>query len=323
MDLALRCDVTLLFQELGVDTDALVFVDEFPWKIKSIVEVTLMDHNAVTNKNIPHGYDLQVVEIVDHHSDLGQHLNAQKREIAFADGKALVASTCTLVAEKLFEFDSHDVHKLLATMLLGVIALDSINFDPTAKKVTPRDAKAAKLLEEMAFARKEDLYDWLQNAKFNPGRWQAFSLEETLRVDHKEFTFVAVDGSAKKIGISSVLIDLKAFMLKAEDASALCRGLSSFCNQNELALSLVMTMYMMPDKQCQRQLLFFEEDGIYSKHCVDFITKIGFLEVVPLVLPAVYRDERIVAFDQLNASASRKQVAPIILSALTKVPRRA
>lgn len=170
-ELVLRCDVTALFQELGVDTHALVFVDEFPWGLKSKVKVTLMDHNALSNKKIPQLGDLRVVEIVDHHSDLGQHLDAEKREVAFADGNALVASTCTLVAERLKEAESHDVHKLLSTMLLGVIALDSINFDPSAKKVTPRDVKAAEQLEQTAFAKKEELFKWLQAEKFNPAHW--------------------------------------------------------------------------------------------------------------------------------------------------------
>uniref|UniRef100_H3GU60 DHHA2 domain-containing protein n=1 Tax=Phytophthora ramorum TaxID=164328 RepID=H3GU60_PHYRM len=46
-ELVLRCDVSALFQELGVDTDALVFVDEFPWALHARVKVTLMDHNAL------------------------------------------------------------------------------------------------------------------------------------------------------------------------------------------------------------------------------------------------------------------------------------
>ncbi|KAE8875648.1 hypothetical protein PF007_g31563 [Phytophthora fragariae] len=197
-ELVLRCDVTALFQELGVDTHALVFVDEFPWGVKSNVKVTLMDHNALSNKKIPQLNDLQVVEIVDHHSDLGQHLDAEKREVAFADGNALVASTCTLVAERLKEVASHDAHKLLSTMLLGVIALDSINFDPSAKKVTPRDVKSAEELEETAFATKEELFKWLQAEKFNRAHWGAFTLENCLQVDYKELTFATAAGHAKK-----------------------------------------------------------------------------------------------------------------------------
>ncbi|KAI9984020.1 hypothetical protein PInf_005310 [Phytophthora infestans] len=319
-ELVLRCDVIALFQELGVDTDALVFVDEFPWAItsKSKVEVTLMDHNALSNKKIPHVAGLQVVEIVDHHSDLGRHLDAEKREVAFADGNALVASTCTLVAERLKASEAKDALNLLSTILLGVIALDSINFDPNAKKVTPRDVKAAEKLEETAFAEKEVLFKWLQAEKFNPAHWGKFTLENCLQVDYKEFTFETATGVAKKVGISAVLIDLEAFVRKTKEAAALIKGLSAYCKQNELSFLVVMTVFMTPDKQRHRQLLFFQEAGDEAKQCVDFIKSEGSLQVEVLLLPESHRDDHVAAFNQLNTGASRKQIAPLIQRALAE-----
>ncbi|ETM97511.1 hypothetical protein PPTG_20248, partial [Phytophthora nicotianae INRA-310] len=299
-------------------THALVFVDEFPWGIKSRVKVTLMDHNALSNKKIPQVNGLQVVEIVDHHSDLGQHLDAEKREVAFADGNALVASTCTLVAERLKEVATHEAHKLLSTMLLGVIALDSINFDPNAKKVTPRDVKAAEKLEEMAFAKKEPLFKWLQAEKFNPAHWGAFTLENCLQVDYKEFTFTTATGASKVVGISAVLIDLEAFVLKTKDATALRKGMTDYCRQNTLSFLVVMTMFMTSDNQRHRQLLFFQEDGDDAKQCIEYIKTEGSLQVEPLLLPGSHRDEHLAAFNQLNTGASRKQVAPMIQRALAQ-----
>ncbi|KAF1791440.1 DHHA2 domain [Phytophthora cactorum] len=299
-ELVLRCDVTALFQELDVDTDALVFVDEFPWGMKSKVKVTLMDHNALSNKKIP------------------RHLDAEEREVAFTDGNALVASTCTLVAERLKEAKTNDAYKLLSTMLLGVIALDSINFDPSAKKVTPRDVMAAEKLEETAFAKKEELFKWLQAEKFNPVHWGKFTLENCLQVDYKEFTFATVTGNPKKVGISAVLIDLEAFVLKAKDAAALRKGMSEYCKQNELSFLVVMTVFMTHDKQRHRQLLFFQENGDEAKDCMKFIKKEGSLQVEPLLLPESHRDDLVTAFNQLNTGASRKQVAPLIQRALAE-----
>ncbi|CAH0519854.1 unnamed protein product [Peronospora belbahrii] len=242
-ELILRCDVTALFQTLEVNTDALVFVDEFPWDIiKSKVKVTLLDHNALSNKKIPALKGMQVVEIIDHHCDLGQHIDAEKREIAFADGNALVASTCTLVAERLKEVVYHNAHRMLSTMLLGVIALDSINFDPGAKKVTPRDVKAAQNLEETAFAKKEELFKWLQQEKFNPVHWDSFTLENCLQVDYKEFTF-----AKKKLVV--------------------------YCKQNDLAFLVVMTMFRTSHGKRHRQLLFFQEIGDDAQHCVAFLKR--------------------------------------------------
>eukprot|EP00644_Phytophthora_capsici_P007195 jgi/Phyca11/506802/fgenesh2_kg.PHYCAscaffold_22_\ len=317
-ELVLRCDVTALFQALGVDTGALVFVDEFPWGIKSRVKMTLMDHNALNNKKIPQIDGLEVVEIVDHHSDLGQHQDVKKREVAFADGNALVASTCTLVAERLKEVESHEAHKLLSTMLLGVIALDSINFDPSAKKVTPRDIKAAEKLQETAFAKKEELFKWLQAEKFNPAHWGAFTLQNCLQVDYKEFTFSTATGGSTKVGISAVLIDLEAFVLKTKDSAALRTELGAYCQQNDLSFLVVMTMFMTADKQRHRQLLFFHEHGVEAGHCVDYLKREASLQLEPWVLPESHRDEHVTGFNQLNTGASRKQVAPLIQQALAE-----
>ncbi|CAI5734319.1 unnamed protein product [Peronospora destructor] len=311
-ELTLRCDVAALFEALDVDTDALVFVDEFPWDIKAKVKVTLMDHNAFSNKKIPPVDGMKVIEIVDHHSDLGQHLGAEKREVAFADGNALVASTCTLVAERLEKVAHHDAHKLLSTMLLGVIALDSINFDPSAKKVTPRDVNAAQKLEKVAFAKKEELFKWLEAQKFNSAHWKAFTLENCLQVDYKEFTF------AKKVGISVVLVDLETLVLKSKDAAALRKRLSTYCKLNVLAFVVVVAMFMTPDGQCHRQLLFFQENGDDAKHCVAFLNREGSLLLNPLQLPETHRHEHAAAFNQLNVGASRKQIAPLIQRALAE-----
>ncbi|CEG37274.1 hypothetical protein F443_20055 [Plasmopara halstedii] len=315
-ELILRCDVSALFQKLGVDTDALVFVDEFPWELQSKITVTLMDHNAMSNKKIPHAHNFQVVEIVDHHSDQGQHLDAKKREVAFANGNALVASTCTLVVERMIKIKSDDVHKLLATMLLGVISLDSINFDPSAKKVTPRDVKAAGILEPMAFADKEALFKWLQTEKFDPVHWHAFSLVNCLQADYKEFKFTTAAGDATKVGISAILIDFETFVRKTKDAAELCQRLSEFCKQNGIVFLVIMTIFITPDKERHRQLAFFQKVGNDAKHCVEKLKKERTLQMEPLILPELHRDNHVIAFNQLNSSASRKQVAPMILRAL-------
>ncbi|RLN72867.1 hypothetical protein BBJ28_00013149 [Nothophytophthora sp. Chile5] len=314
-ELPLRCDVMALFQELRIDATALFFVDEFPWGSEAQIRVTLLDHNALNNKRIPQTSSMQVVEIVDHHSDLGQHLDAEQREVAFADGQALVASTCTLVAERLAP-RSDSTHALLATMLLGVIALDSINFDPSAKKVTPRDVTAAEKLEETAFAKKEALFMWLQSEKFNMKHWASFSLANCLQVDYKEFTFATATNDMKKVGISAVLIDMAAFVRKAADAAALRDELAAYSRQNELAFLVVMAMFMTPDGGRHRQLLFFQGDGGEAQHCAAFFQWEGSLQLEPLELPETHREPHVSAFEQLNPGASRKQVAPLVQRAL-------
>uniref|UniRef100_A0AAV1VB57 DHHA2 domain-containing protein n=1 Tax=Peronospora matthiolae TaxID=2874970 RepID=A0AAV1VB57_9STRA len=316
----LRCDVAAMFQALAIDTAALVFVDEFPWSLSGRVMVTLLDHNALSNKKLlPWRDQLEIQEIVDHHSDLGHHREVKKRDVAFANGQALVASTCTLVAEKMdAAVVRHPAYPVLSTMLLGVIALDSINFDPKAKRVTSRDVQAAQQLKEKAFATKEELFTWLQAEKFNVERWKAFTLADCLRVDYKEFEFGTAGNDVKRVGISAVLVDIEAFVRKVDDAVALRNELSAFCKQNDLAFVLVMSLSMTSDNQRQRQLLFFQETGNEVKRCLAFFESDGFLLLTPLQLPQTHSDEHVAAFSQLNVEASRKQVAPLIQRALVE-----
>jgi exopolyphosphatase len=323
-ELALRCDVVSLFKELHVDERALVFVDEFPWRDAAFqaggrarLEFTLVDHNALSTKRLGGDESVgRVVEILDHHMDLGKHPDAAVREIAFADGQALVASSCTLVAEKLLHTrGGTEMDALHATLLLAVIALDSVNFDPRAKKVTARDVAAAEALETTAFAPKEALFHWLQAAKFSTDHWAAFTVRNCLQCDYKEFDLPPKSG---RYGVSAVLIDLERFVAKAASGEALVTQLEAFVAANRLVFLLVMTMFVDAEGSRHRQLLFYGAGGDTSvpRTCVAFLEREGSLELAPLELPASHADRRLLTFSQRNAGASRKQVVPLLQRAL-------
>ena len=139
---------------------------------KTTTLVTLLDHNRLSDKfhmettTRTTSTSWKVVEILDHHLDLQSHTDTcanntttsgQRRNIAF-DGttsKALVASTCTLVAERWFQHVQRQGHEpssssllspQVALLLLGTILLDSVNMSPTAGKGTTRDFDAIQLL---------------------------------------------------------------------------------------------------------------------------------------------------------------------------------
>ncbi|KAJ0406653.1 hypothetical protein P43SY_009764 [Pythium insidiosum] len=323
-ELPLRCDVMALFEALGIDTSAMVFVDEFPWEqASSSLRLTLLDHNALTTKRMPSASESLgdcVVEILDHHADLGVHASAAVRDIAFHGHDALVASTCTLVAERLLASDKlpHEHHALSATLLLAVIALDSINFDPRAKKVTPRDVAAAAELERMAFADKAVLFHWLHSEKFNVAHWSAFSPRNCLQCDYKEF-----DANGQRYGVSAVLIPLQAFVRKAETPQALTTALRHWCDVNGLAFLVVMTMTMDPgDGSRHRQILFFEDSETprFVPHCLQALAHDDVLQLESLALPVETTPGTCFhAFSQRNTAASRKQVVPLLQQALSKL----
>ncbi|TMW57705.1 hypothetical protein Poli38472_014308 [Pythium oligandrum] len=333
-ELPLRCDVVALFQGLHIDTSSIFFVDEFPWRHEafqskegeSSLHMTLLDHNALNTKRIAEGLVAEdigrIMEILDHHMDLGKHLEAPAREIAFQHDQALVASSCTLIAEKILAHSAtkkvdEEVLALSATMLLGVIALDSINFDPSAKKVTPRDVAAANHLEAASFAQKGDLFRWLQSEKFNVAHWSAFSLNNCLVCDYKEFQLP--EGSSGKYGVSAILIPLEAFVTKAKTGDDFVEQLQAYCEKDDLAFLVVMTMTVNSDGDRKRQILFYEaNDQAHTKRCLQYFKSNDVLQLESTGLPYEF-DERVSAFQQHNTGASRKQVVPLIQLALGTV----
>ena len=166
-----RPETTLLLEWAGIQaaeySNLLLFVDDIPRATDQDDEssgwnVTLMDHNRLSSKS-PLSLlrkKLCVVEIVDHHMDEGHHRDTcrDRRNIAFANNKATVASTCTLVVERLLQAcnnrNSSNNDSIggfpapLSLLLLGVILLDSVNLQPAAGKVTLRDREAVQTLLE-------------------------------------------------------------------------------------------------------------------------------------------------------------------------------
>ena len=155
---------------------------------KQRVCLILVDHNRLRS-SLSH-LSNNVIEILDHHEDelcylatvpatgSGSGSGGSKRNIAFQDGGALVASTCTLVVERLFNItpttssssssggDSRNrscsttasatetaavvpattIDANLGLLLLCVILLDSVNMNIDAGKGTTRDEFAISLL---------------------------------------------------------------------------------------------------------------------------------------------------------------------------------
>jgi exopolyphosphatase len=173
-EMELRRDAAILLDLVGIDIQKLLYLDDAIVKDNLLIpsastsseqdpdvsslSITLVDHNRL--RHMFSHLNPYVTEIIDHHQDEGYHGHVVaeygKRNIAFANGHATVASTCTLVAERLFENMpaaadadaevSDSIDGALGLSLLGVILLDSINMSPEAKKGTPRDEEAIQQL---------------------------------------------------------------------------------------------------------------------------------------------------------------------------------
>ena len=163
-DIALRRDVMLLLDLVGITPEKLLYVNDdiisqnllssaetddehhASTTMKARTTLTLVDHNRI--KSSMSHLSSYVTEIVDHHEDEKSHeqVTDNKRLIAFENGAATVASTCTLVTERLFNSTISIIDGSLGLALLGVILLDSVNMLPAAAKGTLRDEKAIQLL---------------------------------------------------------------------------------------------------------------------------------------------------------------------------------
>ena len=226
----LRRDVELLLKEADLDLTHLIAFDEYVGNDASSSgshlpgDVVLVDHNVVANVlcgvldlDTDRQEEVGIVkEIVDHHKDEGRYMrSAVLRDIAYdaVSGNAEVASTCTLVAERYLDAaNAAALSEDIATLLVAVIAVDSINMDPVAGKGTPRDLRAmTDLTARFPSVDRDRLFALMSNAKLDPPFWESLTARDALEIDYKEFAGTTAPtgrrGSFREtqFGISAVL----------------------------------------------------------------------------------------------------------------------
>jgi exopolyphosphatase len=317
--------------------DNLIFVDD-PLIVNDNDpdQVTLVDHNRL--KDVFQEKHWKVAEIIDHHFDEGNHVDTcegKARQIAFDDttGTALVASTCTLIVERLQETWEPPYPVSLGILLLGVILLDSINMIPAAGKGTARDGAAIQILLQNTYW--EDLspvaaktlqassssgqpgtqafFDALQNAKFDPAFWKSLSVRDALRLDYKRFATETTTETTGSFGVATVLLSLRDFCTKP----SLVQGLLEYMQEVDVNfLAIMLTFTTDTTDELSRQLVLCSTKQSAVDDMLVFLTKVGSLELEEVTDDLVSGSESELTvrfFHQGNAKASRKQVAPIFL----------
>jgi exopolyphosphatase len=345
-DIPLRRDAVLLLDIAGVHTDELIYSDdELVNKLLADTadsSITLVDHNRIRSSlsHLSH----KVSAILDHHEDEQSHelvtIESGNRIIAFEDGVATVASTCTLVAEKMFRIiePSASIDRSLGLLLLGVILLDSVNMLPEAGKGTARDKEAIQtllnrtdwksitkrppaLVDDAALDKifpngrdaqpdKTALFDALSGAKFDPKFWKAMSAKDCLRIDYKRFP--VADSTVRSIGISTVLMDMKSFLEKQNFQEAM----SDFVESESIDILGVMSMHCNDEGTWMRELLMTGIDAklvdSFAEHLLNH-PDAAFLEISE-ERNCINGCEKVRLFSQGNIKGSRKQMAPVLFS---------
>jgi exopolyphosphatase len=287
-DFNLRTEAAWLFKECGVSAADLLFLDDLDLDrlfAAGGAQLVLVDHNKLGNRQS--AWADAVVEIIDHHANEGLYPAAKK--VIEPTGSA-----STLVAEVLLASVPDDLESGAAALALGTILLDTVNLDPDAKRVTPRDeAVAQKLLDAVTLDRNA-LFESLQFEKFNVA---ALSSRDILRKDYKEYRMGSV-----VCGIASALLPLTDWMRK--DA-ALDDSFKAYLNERKLDVLLVMSAYTAP--AFTRELAVHSENSDLRKRLIEFMNQSG-LGLTSLVPGSASTDY----CAQADLSQSRKKLQPLL-----------
>ncbi|KAG5512527.1 hypothetical protein GH5_08494 [Leishmania sp. Ghana 2012 LV757] len=187
-DFSLRNDVMKLFEEVGIDASLLLSVqrgdavDNFVDIASLNASVVLYDHNRLRENQSD--FASRVVGVVDHHFDEQQYLDTAAKLRMLRS----VGSACTLITE-LYRECGEEV--ICPALLTAPIILDTVNFEPAQKKVTPEDIAAYEWLHEKEGDAGTDSATFF--AKLS--KWKddvlTLSVPEILRRDYKQFNFKA------------------------------------------------------------------------------------------------------------------------------------
>lgn len=331
-DMALRRETVLLLKKCGVDPDSLLYLDDVSVcyllsedSDNVQVELTLTDHNKIRS-SLQH-LSNNVKQIVDHHADDGahKHVVSEVREIAFHSdsNKALVGSTCTLVAERLTKVTSSletdcEIDSGVASALLGTIVIDTMNMSASAGKGTKRDGNMINVLMGSAGWSKdcrapnlEKLYEWLNSAKFDCTFWDEMSVRDCLRIDYKRFQS---SDSGNAFGISSVLLPIDKLISKSDN---FLESAKMFIKDGNIELLGIMSMVIEEGNPRREMLLIGDKCKV--KTMTDFLTKHNYASFLKISISDSDNDSdtssdltsRILS--QGNIKGSRKQVAPAMM----------
>jgi exopolyphosphatase len=233
-----------------------------------------------------------VEEIIDHHAN--ENLYPTAKKVIEPTGSA-----STLVAEALLA-TGNDLEAGAAALAIGTILLDTVNLDPEAKRVTPRDETVALRLLSISKVDRKALFDSLQFEKFNVA---ALTSRDILRKDYKEYRMGSV-----VCGMASALLPLADWMKKDV---ALEESFKAYAAERKLDVLLVMNAYTAP--AFTRELAVHSADAALRKAMADFMNQAG-LGLTTLKATTANTD----FYAQADLSQSRKKLQPLLSDFLQK-----
>ncbi|MDD9301614.1 MAG: DHH family phosphoesterase [Desulfobacter sp.] len=291
-DFRLRPEAVDLFKLAKIDLQPLVFLDDiepdgFMARTKNII---LVDHNQLSRAFESHGPKISM--ILDHHKDQGLYPQAKKTIQA-------VGSCATLVGERLIKKHPELVAPCPGLLLLGAILLDTVNLDPKAGRVTPKDKAMAAALAKFSPSGLTPFFNHLQSTRFSTKDLSSFDL---LKRDYKAYGFKDF-----RWGIGSALVCLEAWE-KRENNLGL--AFESYARSKNLDLLGCMIAYKA--QGFHRQMVLYAKNGAVHDGVVRFLEKKLDFEPYTLKHKIGGLNGKISFYAQKNLEISRKKLAPIL-----------
>lgn len=299
-DYPLKTEVQFVFSRNNIDENMLNFLDDLNLtelhKAKRL-EVTLVDHNVVAV--CLECVNDAVVQVIDHHKWEASFCSPVNKTIE------MVGSCATLVADKLLEQHRELLDEIVARLLISAILVDTLNFNSSAKKATPKDVEVfQELLTYLPSVDWAKEYAEIKKAKAAVS-WMA--VRDLLRKDLK-----VVKVNDLTVAISSVPISLN----KLTEMPNFKVDLDHVRHQQKATAVVVMTTTTKADGGVHRGMVIFAEDESFRSSLIDYLKNFNqpSLELYSLDPSSVYSNEHpnVHFFVQNNTAASRKVVLPAV-----------
>ncbi|ODN73356.1 hypothetical protein L202_07896 [Cryptococcus amylolentus CBS 6039] len=347
----LRPENLLALRNASLPLSSLLHTNQLPIATSELagqgVKFALVDHNRL----LPQFGDGQVESVIDHHEDEGVHTDASIREITFPTGSCTSLVTKHFRGQWEASLSrGAPIPSELATLLLSGILIDTGGLKP-GRKATPIDYEAAAFLHpistlpqigsnfsvsavsaEAVPAPLSGLAETLSETKNDVS---SLSTYELLMRDYKEYTWPtrAAAYPTLKVGLSTVPLGLKPWIAKAPEGwESLMEGVRVWMQERTLDLEGILTTYSSEKKgKHKRQLALIARAGgvLHTNEQAEqvFASLVKGLEASEELVLQEWKPEKAVKREvvggeevwvkvwvQGNAKATRKQVAPLLVS---------
>ncbi|WYZ46106.1 hypothetical protein EsH8_IX_000331 [Colletotrichum jinshuiense] len=326
-DLKLRPEMTAALAHAQLKPSDLLTLDELPGDLAAKdTRWVLVDHNALTG-DLAAKYSDRVVGCVDHHDEenaVTMDTADEPRVIEkCGSSSSLVVEYCRSAWEQLAgsedgagaETDAH-----LAKLSLAAILIDTTNLE-SKDKTTDKDIAAVSFLEKLTDAgfRRDAFFDEISAVKEDIS---SLGFRDVFRKDYKQWEDQGGDKEKGKqmMGVSAIVQNLDYLLEKAGgDDKVLLGEFRKWAEEKKMDMGVIMTT-SNSDGRFQRELLLwaFNDKAIESckKFYDDYKDDLGLEAWGGGRLDHVVEGEWRMAWTQKNLTSSRKQVAPMLRTAI-------